>query len=69
DSRQRKRDVIEYLYNDETQKGKHRHVGIKACCPRWIKTKDIIYEYVGKDGSVKKEALKRFEIDEERAQI
>ncbi|EJG1943836.1 recombinase family protein [Vibrio parahaemolyticus] len=69
DSRQRKRDIIEYLYNDETQKGKHRHVGIKACCPRWIKTKDIIYEYVGKDGSVKKEALKRFEIDEERSKI
>lgn len=69
DAYQRKRDVIEYLYNSPSQKGKHKHIGIKAYCPTWIKSEEVIYKYVAADGSEKLEALYQFSVDEAKAKI
>ena len=69
DAYQRKRDVIEYLYNSESQKGKHKHIGIKAYCPTWIRQENIHYTYTASDGSEKVEALRQFTVDEEKAKV
>lgn len=69
DAYQRKRDVIEYLYNSPSQKGKHKHIGIKAYCPTWIKSEEVIYKYVAADGNEKLEALYQFSIDEDKAKV
>lgn len=69
DAYQRKRDVIEYLYNNKEQKGKHKHIGIKAYCPTWIIQENIHYKYIASDGSEKVEALRKFSIDFEKAKV
>lgn len=70
DAYQRKRDVIEYLYNDPNQKGKHKHVGIKASSPpRWLYNKDVLYSYVDKHGNQKQEPLCEYFVDEEKAAV
>ncbi|EIV8508176.1 recombinase family protein [Vibrio parahaemolyticus] len=69
DAYERKRNVIEYLYNDPNQKGKHKHIGIKTYCPTWINRESIIYKYEAADGSEKLESLYQFSIDEDKAKI
>ncbi|MFZ3527962.1 recombinase family protein [Vibrio harveyi] len=69
DAYQRKRDVIEYLYNAPNQKGKHKHVGIKSHHPRWLSSKEVIYEYVDGCGVSKREPLYQFQVDEDKAAV
>ncbi|MFA0462823.1 hypothetical protein BCT92_00265 [Vibrio sp. 10N.261.52.E5] len=70
DAYTRKRAVIEYLYNHDSQRGKHKHIGIKqAATPRWIEEDDIVYEYTDVDGVTKRDTFKKFTINEEKATI
>ncbi|CAH1558056.1 Resolvase/invertase-type recombinase catalytic domain-containing protein [Vibrio jasicida] len=70
DAHKRRRDALEYLYNHPTQKGKHKHIGLKqSTTPRWIIETDTIYEFVGEDGEIKKDSFSRFSVDEAKAEI
>ncbi|ATI44217.1 recombinase family protein [Vibrio parahaemolyticus] len=70
DAYKRKRDVIEYLYNDPSQKGKHKHLGMKVSSPpRWLYSEDVLYSYVDEKGNQKQEPLCRYGVDEDKAAV
>lgn len=70
DALSRKKKVIEYLYTDPSQKGKHKHIGVvQPSIPRWIDQENITYEYVGVDGAKRTDTFKKFSLNKIKADV
>ena len=70
DALARKKEIVDYLYNHPSQKGRHQHIGVvQPSIPRWIDQEDITYEYIDKDGLKKVDTFKRFSLNEAKAKI
>ncbi|WP_025524022.1 recombinase family protein [Vibrio parahaemolyticus] len=70
DAHRRRRETLEYLYNHPTQKGKHKHIGLKqSTTPRWIIESEIIYDFVDDNGVARKDSFSKFSLDEAKAEI
>lgn len=70
DALARKKEIVDYLYNHPSQKGKHKHIGVvQPSIPRWIKQENITYEYVDQNGLKKVDTFKRFTLHEQKAKI
>lgn len=70
DALARKKEIVNYLYNHPTQKGKHQHIGVvQPSIPRWIDQEDITYEYIDKDGLKKVDTFKRFSLNKAKAKV